>query len=266
MAKRTAIVVGATGFTGQHLVKQLCESEEYVAVTIIARRNITYTHAKLDVKIREFDKLEERDFEIADDLFCCLGTTMKKAKTRENFEKVDLEYPLRIASLAKKRGIPNFHVISAAGSSKRSPFFYSRTKGRMEQELIDLKLPHLFIFRPSLLTGGRAEFRLGERLAEGIFQLINPILVGPFRGLRAIEGKQLAFAMYHYAVHGRTMSVNTYKSSDILYARPIEKNDEEPITREELFNWSKRKDIFVEADKMQEQTSDNLLSRKNELF
>ena len=201
MAKRTAIVIGATGFTGQLLVKQLCESEEYVAVTIIARRNITYTHAKLEVKIREFDKLEEKDLEIADDLFCCLGTTMKKAKTKENFEKVDLEYPLRIASLAKKRGIPNFHVISAAGSNKKSPFFYSRVKGKMEQGLIDLKLPHLSIFRPSLLTGERAEFRLGERLAEGVFQLINPILVGPFKRLRAIEGKQLAFAMYHYAMH-----------------------------------------------------------------
>ncbi|GGA22037.1 NAD-dependent epimerase/dehydratase family protein [Psychrobacillus lasiicapitis] len=249
MAKRTAIVVGATGFTGQHLVKQLCESEEYVAVTIIARRNITYTHAKLDVKIREFDTLEERDLEIADDLFCCLGTTMKKAKTRENFEKVDLEYPLRIASLAKKRGIPNFHVISAAGSSSKSPFFYSRTKGRMEQELIDLKLPHLSIFRPSLLTGGRTEFRLGERLAEGIFQLINPILVGPFKGLRAIEGKQLAFAMYHFAVHNHKNNVQLYKAIDILGAKPWEVEEEIPVAREELFDWSKRKDIFVEENK-----------------
>ena len=257
MAKRTAIVVGATGFTGQHLVKQLCESEEYVAVTIIARRNSTYTHAKLDVKIREFDKLEERDFEITDDLFCCLGTTIKKAKTKENFEKVDLEFPLRIASLAKKRGIPNFHVISAAGSNSKSPFFYSRVKGRMEEGLIDLKLPHLSIFRPSLLTGERAEFRLGERLAEGIFQLINPILIGPFRSLRAIEGKQLAFAMYHYAVHGRKNSVNTYKSLDILNARPMEENVEKPITREELFDWSKRKDIFVEAEKLDDGLSEN---------
>lgn len=252
MAKRTAIVIGATGFTGQLLVKQLCDSEEYVAVTIIARRNITYTHAKLEVKIREFDKLEERDLEIADDLFCCLGTTIKKAKTRENFEKVDLEYPLRIASLAKKRGIPNFYVISAAGSNKKSPFFYSRVKGKMEQGLIDLKLPYLSIFRPSLLTGQRAEFRLGERLAEGVFQLINPILVGPFKRLRAIEGKQLAFAMYCYAIKGSRNHVRIYKSIDIQNASVTEENEEKPIPREELFDWSKRKDIFVEAEKLDE--------------
>lgn len=262
MAKRTAIVVGATGFIGQHLVKQLCDSEEYVAVTIIARTNSTYTNAKLDVKIREFDNLEERDLDIADDLFCCLGTTMKKAKTKENFEKVDLEFPLRIASLAKKRGIPNFYVISAAGSNSRSPFFYSRVKGKMEEGLIDLKLPHLSIFRPSLLTGERAEFRLGERLAEGIFQLINPILIGPFRSLRAIEGKQLAFAMYHYAVHGRKNSVNTYKSIDILNARPLEENVEKPISREELFDWSKRKNIFVEEEKMDDRISDQIPQSK----
>ncbi|WP_144512091.1 NAD-dependent epimerase/dehydratase family protein [Bacillus sp. FJAT-22090] len=247
MAKRTAIVVGATGLTGRFLVKQLCESEEYVAISVIARKTITYTHAKLDVKIREFDKLEENDLDIADDLFCCLGTTMKKAKTKEAFEKVDLIYPLQIASLAKKRGIPNFYVISAAGSNSKSPFFYSRIKGRMEQELIELNLPHLSIFRPTLLTGERAEFRLGERLAEGIFQLLNPLLIGPFQKLRAIEGKQLAFAMYHYATHGNKGNVRIYKTKEILDAKTIE---EMPIPREELFDWSKRKDIFVKEDEI----------------
>ena len=156
---------------------------------------------KLEVKIREFDKLEEKDLEIADDLFCCLGTTMKKAKTKENFEKVDLEYPLQIASLAKKRGIPNFHVISAAGSNKKSPFFYSRVKGKMEQELIDLKLPHLSIFRPISINRGTSRISIRGAISRRIFQLINPLLVGPFKRMRAIEGKQLAFAMYHYAVH-----------------------------------------------------------------
>ena len=196
MAKRVAIVVGATGFTGKFLVKQLCESEEYAAVSVIVRRDFAYKHAKLDVQVKDFDKLEESDLEIADDLFCCLGTTMKKAKSKENFERVDLEYPLRIASLAKKRGIPNFHVISAIGSSKKSPFFYSQVKGRMEEGLLAIDLPHLFIYRPSLLTGNRGEFRLGERLSEGVFKLLNPLLIGPFKRLRSIQGEQLAFAMY----------------------------------------------------------------------
>ncbi|PZX05794.1 putative NAD(P)-binding protein [Psychrobacillus insolitus] len=250
MEKRTALVVGATGFTGALLVKQLCESEEYGAIYVIARREMTYKHPKLDVRIRDFDELEEKDVEIADDLFCCLGTTMKKAKSKENFEKVDLIYPLQIASLAKKRGIQHVLVISAVGSNKKSPFFYSRVKGEMEQQLIDLKLPKLSIFRPSLLTGDRGEFRLGERLSEGAFQLLNPLLIGPFKRMKAIEGKQLAFAMYHYAVHGKKNAVNIYKSIDILNAKVLEVQEGKIIPREELFNWDKKKDIFKRNDKI----------------
>jgi len=250
MARRTAIVVGATGFTGQFLVKQLCESEEYAAISVIVRRDFAYKHAKLDVHIKDFDRLEENDLDIADDLFCCLGTTMKKAKSKENFEKVDLEYPLRIASLAKKRGIPNFHVISAIGSNKKSLFFYSRVKGQMEEGLIEIQLPHLFIYKPSLLTGDRGEFRLGERLSEGIFQLLNPLLVGPLKKMRSIEGKQLAFAMYNYAIHNTKNDVTIYRPLDILDAKPLEQLEEHPISREELFNWDNREDIFVDQEKV----------------
>ena len=252
MGKRSAIIVGATGLTGSFLVKELCESEEYVAVSVIARRQLEYTHPKLEVKIREFDKLEEDDLDIADDLFCCLGTTIKKAKTRENFEKVDLTYPLQIASLAKKRGIPNFYVISAVGANKKSFAFYSRVKGRMEEELIVLHLPHLAIFRPTLITGERGEFRLGEKVSEGLFRIINPVLIGPLEKARSIEGKQLAHAMYHYALHGKKEKVVYYRSIDILNAKPMKEKEEKPISREELFNWDKRKDIFVEEDKKKE--------------
>jgi len=248
MARRVAIVVGATGFTGKFLVKQLCESKEYAAVSVIVRKDFSYKHAKLDIQVKDFDKLEENDLDIADDLFCCLGTTMKKAKSKENFERVDLEYPLRIASLAKKRGIPNFHVISAVGSNKKSPFFYSQVKGRMEEGLIEIELPHLFIYRPSLLTGNRGEFRLGERLSEGVFQLLNPLLIGPFKRMRSIEGQQLAFAMYHYAIHNTKNAITIYKPLDILNAKPMEEFKEEPISREELFNWDDREDISIDKD------------------
>lgn len=249
MGKRTAIVVGATGLTGSFLVKKLCASDEYTAVSVISRRDFTYKHRKLDVKIKEFDMLEEDDFELVDDLFCCLGTTMKKAKSKENFEKVDLIYPLQIASLAKKRGIQHFHVISAGASNKKSPFFYSRVKGEMEEQLIALKLPQLSIFQPSLLTGNRGEFRLGERLAEGFFHLVNPILVGPFKRIRSISGEQLAYAMYHFAIHGKKNDVNIYKSVDILMASPLEKVEEKPVSRDEFFNWENKSDVFVKPDK-----------------
>ena len=113
-----------------------------------------------------------------------------------------------------------------------------------------MELPHLFIYRPSLLTGDRGEFRLGERLSEGVFQLLNPILIGPFKRMRSIEGEQLAFAMYHYAIHHKKSGVTIYKPLDILNAKPMEKIEEQPISREELFNWDDRKDIFVDQEKV----------------
>jgi uncharacterized protein YbjT (DUF2867 family) len=250
MGKRTAIVVGATGFIGSFLVKQLCESEEYVSVSVLTRRDFTYKHRKLEVKIIDFDTMEEKDLDIADDLFCCLGTTMKKAKTKENFERVDLHYPIQIASLAKKKGIEHYLVISATGSSKKSPFFYSRIKGELEQQLIDLNLPKLSIFQPTLLTGNRGDFRLGERLAEGIFQLLNPLLIGPLKRFRSIEGKQLANAMYHFAKNSSKDKVSRYKTLAILEAKSFAEEEEQSIAREELFNWEKRKDIFIEEEKI----------------
>lgn len=252
MVRRTAIVVGASGFTGRYLVKQLCESKEYAAVSVIVRRDFSYKHAKLDIQVKDFDKLEENDLDIADDLFCCLGTTMKKAKSKENFERVDLEYPLRIASLAKKRGVPNFHIISAVGSSKKSLFFYSQVKGRLEEGLIKMELPHLFIYRPSLLTGDRGEFRLAERLSEGIFQLLNPLFIGPFKKFRSIEGKQLAFAMFHYSLHNAKKKVTIYKPVDILNAKPTEEIEEGPISREELFKRDDREDTVVDEDNLKD--------------
>ena len=249
MSKRTAIVVGATGFTGQYLVRQLCESDDYTAVSIITRRMPDFDHPKLDVIVKNFDLLEETDLEIADDLFCCLGTTIKKAKSKEMFQKVDLEYPLQIASLAKKRGIPNFYVISAVGSNKKSPFFYSQVKGRLEEELMALNLPSLSIFKPSLIIGGREEFRLGERLSEGLFNILNPVLKGPFKKMRAVEGRQLAFAMYHYAIHGKKDKVKVYQNIYSLNATPLKNKEEPPISRDELFNWEKREGIFVEKEK-----------------
>ena len=92
LEKRSAIVIGATGLTGSHLVKWLCESEAYIAVHVIARKALSYEHPKLDVLVKDFDTIEENDLEVAHDFFCCLGTTIKTAGSKEAFEKVDLTH------------------------------------------------------------------------------------------------------------------------------------------------------------------------------
>ncbi|MFJ6264694.1 oxidoreductase [Lysinibacillus xylanilyticus] len=240
MGMRAAIVVGATGLTGTSLIEQLCENDEYVSVTVIARRAPAYTHPKLEVKIRNFDTLEEKDIEFAQELYCCLGTTIKKAGSREEFEKVDFEYPLTIASLAKKRGIPHMLVITAMGANESSPFYYNRVKGKLEHDLMELGLQRLSIIRPSLLVGEREEFRLGEKAGEKVLKLVKPLLVGPLKRSRAIEASQVAKAMIVIALDGNKQPVTIYQSQELAKLDFLEKQDED-VSREQLFNWDKRR-------------------------
>ncbi|UPW83533.1 NAD(P)H-binding protein [Lysinibacillus sp. Ag94] len=238
MGMRAAIVVGATGLTGTSLVEQLCENDEYISVTVIARRALAFTHPKLEVKIRNFDTLEEKDIEFAHELYCCLGTTMKKAGSREEFEKVDFEYPLTIASLAKNRGIPHMLVITAMGANESSPFYYNRVKGKLEHDLMELGLQRLSIIRPSLLVGDREEFRFGEKAGEKALKLVKPLLVGPLKRSRAIEASQVAKAMIIIALYGNKQSVTIYPSQELAKLDfPVMQDDD--VSREPLFNWNK---------------------------
>ncbi|WP_375200002.1 oxidoreductase [Bacillus sp. RS11] len=242
MGMRAAIVVGATGLTGTSLVKQLCENDEYVSVTVIARRELAFTHPKLEVKIRNFDTLEEKDIELAQEVYCCLGTTIKKAGSREEFEKVDFEYPLTIASLAKKRGIPHMLVITAMGANENSPFYYNRVKGKLEHDLMEIGLQRLSIIRPSLLVGEREEVRLGEKVGEQVLKFVKPLLVGPLKRSRSIEASQVAKAMIVIALqeHGTKQPVTVYQSQELAKLDFPETQDED-VSREQLFNWDKRK-------------------------
>lgn len=237
---RSALVVGATGLVGNELVQYLCEQEEYVSVTVIARRKLDFYHPKLDVKLRSFDAIEEQDIGFAHELYCCLGTTMKKAKSRVAFEQVDFHYPLHVASLAKKRGIPHFIVITAMGAKEKSLFYYNRVKGKLEHDLQALDLPQLSIIRPSLLVGKRSEFRFGEKIGEVILRVLNPLLIGPLKRFRSIEAKQVAFAMMLIALYAPKQKVAIYTSDKLATMKPPVQEEEPPIAREQLFNWDKK--------------------------
>lgn len=239
---RSAIVVGGTGIVGTALVKLLCDSEEYVSVTVLSRRKLDFEHPKLTVKVRSFDQLEEKDIDFAHEVFCCLGTTMKKAKTKEQFEKIDVEYPLHIASLAKKCGIMHFIIISAIGASEKSAFYYNKVKGKLERELMALELPQLSIVRPSLLVGDRMEFRLGEKTGEWLLKGLNPFFIGPLKKYRPIEATQLALAMKVIALFGKKSPVTIYESQQLSTMKMPEAKVEKAIPREQLFNWDKFKE------------------------
>ncbi len=165
---RTALLLGATGLVGREVVSCLLEEPEYDKVNILARRPLDVVHPKLNVAISDLDHMEDHEalFRV-DDIYCCLGTTIKKAGTREAFRKVDYEYPLRAARLGKKNGASGYILVSAMGASKESRFFYSRVKGELEEALKKTKYEKFVTLRPSLLLGKREhDFRMGEKLAE----------------------------------------------------------------------------------------------------
>lgn len=258
---RSALVVGATGLVGSSLVKLLCDSEEYAAVNVISRRPLDFTHPKLAVKLCEFDQIAEKDIEFAHEVFCCLGTTMKKAGSKQQFEKVDFEYPLTIAAIAKNRGVGHFIVISAMGANEKALAYYSQVKGKLEAELIKMDFPQLSIVRPSLITGNRQEFRLGETVGDKVLKVLNPILVGPLKKMHSIPAVQIALAMKVIALHGKKQKVAIYSSDELLEMQMPIIEKEETIAEDEVsFNWTKYKeDTLPSAD-----GGDETFSREHE--
>ncbi|KHF38135.1 oxidoreductase [Halalkalibacter okhensis] len=215
MEQRTALVVGATGLIGQFLVKKLEQQPEYKKIYLFVRRDMEVVSEKTEVRVVSFDLLEEKDFPQVDDVYCCLGTTIKKAKTKEAFKQVDYEYPLKIARAALKKGAKQFLVVSAIGANETSRFFYSRVKGEVEKAVMNLAYAHIHIFRPSLLLGKRQEVRIGEKIGEWGAKLAKPWLRGPFAKYRAISGEQVAQVMVARALTKTDQPVLIYESNEM---------------------------------------------------
>lgn len=213
---RTALVAGATGLVGQQLIQILLASPEYSQVKAVVRRSLQTADPKLSVIRTDFASLEGlRPHMEVDDVFCCLGTTMKTAKTKEAFRHVDFELPLGLAKLAQEQGVQKYLLVSAMGANAKSNIFYSRVKGELEAELTRLKLKHLLIFRPSLLLGQREEHRSGEKLATFVMRGLSFALMGGLRKYRGIEAKQVAYAMYRKAIGETPEPISSYDSDQM---------------------------------------------------
>ncbi|MBO0959737.1 oxidoreductase [Neobacillus sp. MM2021_6] len=213
---KTALILGASGLVGHELVKTLIQRNQYNKIYLLVRRPIGNFESKVcEQHTVDFDKLEAYPelFQVAD-VFCCLGTTIKKAKSKEAFRKVDYDYPVAAANLARKGGAEKYLIVSAMGADSQSRFFYNRVKGDVETSLKSVNLRSLHIFRPSLLLGKRKEFRFGEKLAAKASGIFNTIMVGPLRPYKAIEAKKVALAMA-IAAESDATGVYTYPSHEI---------------------------------------------------
>lgn len=197
---KTALVVGATGLVGSHLLSLLVEDEFYSKVKVLARRKPTIDHPKIEVIINDFQDLQSAAQNLkSDDVYCCLGTTRKKAGSKEAFYKVDFHYPLEIAKIAHQQGALHFFLVSSLGADVNSKMFYSRVKGEIEVAVSSIPFQSINVFRPSLLVGDRKERRFGESMAKWISCLLIFIFVGPLNKYRPIHAKTVAQGMLKIA-------------------------------------------------------------------
>jgi len=194
---KSALVFGSTGLVGGELVRELLEQPGFERITAIARRNLPVSHPKLEVLILDdYSHLEKyKDKFKTDTYFCCIGTTIKIAGTKERFRQVDLDIPVKTAELAEKLSVPNLVVISSIGASVRSSNFYLRTKGEMEKSVRNKFSGNLKIVRPSLLMGNRTEFRFAEKASAFFMKAVGWLFVGPMRKYRGIYARDVARAM-----------------------------------------------------------------------
>jgi len=209
------MVVGSTGLIGRSLVHELIEGG--VSVKALTRIDHTASDSILDYIKVNFDALELSSELLSDvkDMYICLGTTIKKAGSKEEFQKVDIQYCIDVAREAEKNGVSNLSIITSVGSDSRSSNFYLKTKGLIEEQISDLNFDSISIHRPGLLIGSRKEARAGESIGQMLYPfLVNPFLIRSLTKYRSVESEVLAKAMIRFS--GFKKSVNFYYFDDFV--------------------------------------------------
>jgi uncharacterized protein YbjT (DUF2867 family) len=208
-------LLGATGLIGGHCLDKLLNDAAYSKVLTLGRRPLPVEHPKLEQQVIDFTRLAEFASLIqAEDIFSCLGTTIKKAGTREAFRRVDYTYQYEVARIAAQGGAEQLLLVSSMGADARSSIFYNRVKGELEDAVSELPFGGVQIFRPSLLLGEREEFRRGERVSAYAMKKFSFLLAGPLDKYRPVQASNVAAAMLRVAKE-HPSGVNVFESDRI---------------------------------------------------
>ncbi|WP_454804587.1 NAD(P)H-binding protein [Mucilaginibacter phyllosphaerae] len=210
-----AIIAGASGLIGSNLLKLLLDAPEYSEVLVLVRKALPLQHKKLVQLVINFDDLDKHAAAITGHaIFSCLGTTNAQTPDKQQYRKIDHDYPLQLAKLAKLNGVDQFHVVSAIGADAKSGMFYVKLKGELEDDLKTLDLKTLHIYQPSMLIGDREKPRMAEKILFGLFKVIDPLLVGGLKKYRSIKSTTVANAMFKKSLESATGTF-TYTSDKI---------------------------------------------------
>lgn len=197
---KTALIAGSTGLIGSQLLSLLLQNPAYTKVIALTRTDLPH-HPKLTQIKLEFGNLGENSSALkADDVYCCLGTTMAKARTKENFYQVDFYYPFLLAKTSKSVGAKKFMLVSALGANKNSSIYYNQVKGEIEEAISSVAFEAVHIFRPSLLLGPRTEKRSAEDAAKIFYKVFGLLIPKKYK---AIPSVKVARAMQHFAAEDK---------------------------------------------------------------
>ena len=207
---KTALVIGSSGLIGSHLLNLLLESSHYDKVVTFVKRDTGIKHPKLTQHIIDFDKPETyKELVVGDDLFCTIGTTIKKAGSQRAFE-----YPSKFAAFALLNKVKHYLIISSLGADAKSGNFYLKTKGEIQDFLKDCNFESVSVLQPSLLLGNRTEFRLGEKVGAFFMKTLSFLFFGNLKKYKPIEGKTVAKALLRIAKQNN-MGFKIYESDVI---------------------------------------------------
>ena len=213
---KTAIIIGATGLVGGHLTQKLLHDGRYKLVKIFVRKSSSIAHAKLEEHVVDFDKLETWKHDISgDELYSAMGTTIKKAGSKEVQYKIDFTYQYEFAKAASENGVGKYLLVSSAGANSKSSNFYLRMKGELDEKVSELPFKQICIFRPSILAGERKEKRTGEAIGISAIKFLSQI-IPPLGKYRPIEGETVAEAMIKAANQNIQSKVMIYGLDQIF--------------------------------------------------
>jgi uncharacterized protein YbjT (DUF2867 family) len=193
---KTALLFGASGLVGSHVLNQLISNNSYSKIKLFVRTTINISDPKIEIIQTDFKNLENHREDIkGDDCFFCIGTTKKNSPDKNEYKRVELEVPKQIAQIAKSNSVNSFVFISSGYADPKSSGDYLKFKGEVEEELKRLNFQKLGIMRPSFLLGDRKEKRIGEKIGIFVFKLLSPLFLGPLKKMKPIHSATVAKAM-----------------------------------------------------------------------
>ena len=212
---KTALVFGSSGLIGGHLLYQLIKNDNYNKIKLFVRSETVIKETKIEIIKTNFSDLENHKEDIkGDDCFLCIGTTKQNSPDKNEYKKVELDIPIKIAQIARANLVKSFIFVSSIYANPKSSGDYVKFKGLVEEELKELNFSNLGILRPSFLMGSRKENRAGEKIGILTFRLLSPLLLGPIKKMRPINSEKVAKAMIKIA--NENLKKTIFESDEIV--------------------------------------------------